>query len=67
MRLKEYAAYRGEEFLTIGTIDEVAAFLGLKKRSVQFMSTITHRRRTEQCGRQNAVCLYPFEEDEDDE
>jgi hypothetical protein len=40
-----YALYKGDNILTIGTIRELALYLGVKERTVMFYSTPTYRKR----------------------
>lgn len=43
--MKEYALYKGEECLAIGTIKELAKQLNVKIRTIQFYTTPTYKRR----------------------
>lgn len=43
--MKEYALYKGEEILAIGTIKEIAEKMGVKKRTIKFYLTPTYRKR----------------------
>lgn len=45
--MKEYAVYKGDDLLVIGTIQECAEFLGVKKETVKFYMTPTYQRRIE--------------------
>lgn len=40
-----YALYKGDDILTIGTIKELAKYLGVKEKTVYFYSTPTYRKR----------------------
>lgn len=40
-----YALYKGDEILTIGTKKELALYLGVKERTINFYSTPTYRKR----------------------
>ena len=40
-----YAAYRGDEWLMDGTLDEIAARTGRKRKSLQLLLTPSFRRR----------------------
>lgn len=40
-----YALYKGDEFLTLGSIKELALYLGVKERTIHFYSTPTYRKR----------------------
>lgn len=42
---KLFAAYRGDEFLCVGTSAEVAEWLGVDVKTVRYMSTPAYRRR----------------------
>lgn len=44
---QEYAVYKGEEFICMGTAREVAEKLGIKPKTVQFLSTPANIRRVE--------------------
>lgn len=41
---KEYAVYKGEDLLVIGTIKECADFLGIKKKTIQHYLTPAYQR-----------------------
>jgi hypothetical protein len=43
---KVYALYHGDEILTIGTMVELAKYLGVSKRTIHFYTTPTHKKRT---------------------
>lgn len=43
--MKEYALYKGEELLSIGTAKEIAEEMGIKVASVYFYQTPTHKKR----------------------
>lgn len=43
--MKEYALYKGEECLAIGTIEEIAKKMGVKKRTIYFYSMPTYKKR----------------------
>lgn len=42
---KMYALYHGDNILTIGTIKELAKYLGVKERTIRFYSTPTYKER----------------------
>ncbi len=42
---KMYALYHGDNILTIGTIKELAKYLGVKERTIKFYSTPTYKKR----------------------
>lgn len=43
--MKEYAIYKGEECLAIGTIKELAKKLKVKERTIYFYTTATYKKR----------------------
>lgn len=43
--MKEYALYKGEECLAIGTIKEIADKMKVKKRTIIFYRTPTYQKR----------------------
>lgn len=50
--MKEYALYKGDELLAIGTIPEIAKELGLKKDTVAYYKTQAYQNRLK---RRNAL------------
>ncbi|AUN43429.1 host nuclease inhibitor [Streptococcus phage vB_SthS_VA460] len=46
MRVKEYALYKGEEIIGMGTKREIAEQLGISVRSVTFYGTQSYAKRT---------------------
>jgi hypothetical protein len=54
---QEFAVYKGETFITLGTAKECAAQLGIKPSSFKWYTTPTGKRRIE--NRKNRdKCLY---------
>lgn len=43
--MKEYALYKGEECLAIGTIREIAKKMNVKERTIYFYTTPTYKKR----------------------
>lgn len=43
--MKEYALYKGEECLAIGTIREIAEKMKVKVRTITFYKTPTYKKR----------------------
>ena len=41
----EYALYKGEEILSIGTIDEIADEMGVQYRTIKYYTTGAYRRK----------------------
>lgn len=42
----EYALYKGDALIIIGTIKEIAEYLEIKEDSVRFYNTPTYKKRT---------------------
>ena len=53
---KEYAVYKGEEILAIGTLQEIAEELKVKVKSIKFYGTESYTKRTTDNARR-LVCL----------
>lgn len=45
--MKEYALYRGEEILSIGTVYEIAKDLGIKVDTVKYYGCNAYKRKIE--------------------
>ena len=60
-----FALYRGDEFVDVGTKEELARKMGVKPSSISFMATPAYRRRNE--GNENRLMAYRLEEDEEDD
>ena len=56
MKEKEYAVYKGECILAMGTIKEIAKTLKIKPKSVKFYGTRVYNGRTSENARR-LVCL----------
>ncbi len=46
--MKDYAIYKGDTFLFVGTREECAKYLGVNKKTISFYSTPAYRKRIEQ-------------------
>lgn len=57
---QRYALYRGEEFVDVGTADELAERHGIKPESVRFMSTPSFHKH----GTDEKLMAYKIEEGE---
>jgi hypothetical protein len=42
---KQYAVYKGDDLLAIGTAEEISEKLGIKKETVYFYVSPAHKRR----------------------
>lgn len=65
---KEYALYKGDNFICIGTIKEIAQIMGVKERTVYWWSTPAARRRGQRNKLKkvpNRKILIKVEDDED--
>lgn len=51
MQVKEYALYKGEELLAVGTKREIAKQLGVSASTVGYYGTPVYARRTSDNGR----------------
>jgi hypothetical protein len=47
-QLNDYAIYRGDEFIALGTIKELADFMGVKEASIRFWSYPSYLNRIKQ-------------------
>lgn len=61
--MKEYALYKGDECLSIGTIKEIAQDLKVSKETVRFYGTDTYKNRLSKRKVKNARELVELEED----
>ena len=55
----EYAAYKGEDIIGVGTIDELAKTTGFTKQTLKFSATPTARKRN----KGNKLVLYKIEDE----
>ena len=46
----EYAIYKGDSFIDLGTAQELSERLGIKERTIKYYATNTHHNRTAQEG-----------------
>lgn len=46
MKINEYALYKGDKLMIIGTINKIANSLNIKSESVKFYKTPTYKKRT---------------------
>ncbi len=60
---KEYAIYKGEDLIMIGTVKEIAKHLEIKEKSVLFYQTPTYLKRHRNSKKQNYKILIKIEED----
>ncbi|HSH24199.1 MAG TPA: hypothetical protein VLA13_01475 [Massilibacterium sp.] len=48
--MNEYAVYKGDKFVTIGTVEELSKELGVKQETVRFYATPSYRKRKKENG-----------------
>lgn len=63
----EYAVYRGDKFITVGTAKECAEELGIKVSTILYKSRPTYKRRIAKAkgGNTDAMIVIRLEEDEE--
>jgi len=61
MMEKEYAVYRGDEFLMMGTTDECVDYLGLTKTSFHYYHSPSYIRRLEEREVTKAIVVVKLE------
>lgn len=62
-RNKIYAVYKGEEFITTGTLQELAEYFGVAYGTIKFMTTPAYRRRCK--GGKNRRELFLLDDDKE--
>lgn len=62
--MRDYALYRGEELLCIGTIKELAEYHGVSINTIMFYSTPSWRKRREGSERGNYLEVIRLEDEE---
>lgn len=62
--MKEYALYKGDELLSIGTISEIAEEQNIKERTVKFYKTPIYEKRIKSRKSKKARILIEIEESE---
>ncbi|MDR4328304.1 hypothetical protein [Bacillus pseudomycoides] len=66
MNLKEYAVYKGESLICIGTIQECAQHMGVFPEAVYFYTTQAYQRRlSERKNPRNYLTVTELEGDEE--
>ena len=64
MAQAEYAMYKGDELLCIGTLDDIAKARGIKKRTAYYYTTRAYRKKLEKRNAKNAIVMVKLEDDE---
>ena len=62
--MKEYALYKGDELLSIGTIQEIAKEQNVQERTVKFYKTRAYEKRIQSRKSKKAKILIEIEESE---
>lgn len=55
----EYALYKGDELIMVGTIKEIAEEMGVQEHTIRFYQSPSYKRR----GKNNRKVLIKIEED----
>lgn len=63
MNIKEYALYKGDEFICLGTIKEIAEFEGVREDTIRFYGTRSYKERLEGRNIRNPKILIKIEDD----
>lgn len=63
--MREYALYKGEDLLAIGTIPEIAKEMGVKKETMTYYKTQAYRNRLKRRNAENGNVriLVPLDDD----
>jgi hypothetical protein len=63
--MKEYAVYKGESMICIGTIKECADHMGVLPETVKFYTTPTYKRRIEKRKNpRNYITVFKLDDEE---
>lgn len=54
MKLKEYALYKGEDLLAMGTAEEIAREIGVKKSTVYYYASDAYKKKVGETNFKNA-------------
>lgn len=63
--MKEYALYKGDEILQIGTISEIAEKQKVKEKTVKFYKTRAYEKRIQNRKSKKAKILIEIEREEE--
>ncbi len=63
--MKEYALYKGDEILQIGTISEIAEEQNVKEKTVKFYKTRAYEKRIQSRKSKKAKILIEIEREEE--
>lgn len=62
-KLKEYAVFKGEEMLAMGTYKEICEKLNISYQTFRYYGTDTYKKRTKEENARRLVCLNDNTED----
>lgn len=64
-KVSEYAVYRGDEFITLGTAKECAEQMNVKVETIKFQASATYKRRLAKRsnGGNNALVVIKIEDE----
>lgn len=63
----DYAIYKGDKFLFLGTKKECADYLGVNEKTIMFYQTPTYLKRREKSKENNYLIVIKIEDDEKEE
>lgn len=63
---REYALYKGDKFLSIGTLKELAEFLKIKYASIRFLNSKAYKKRCKGKNHLELVEMYDVTDQYDD-
>lgn len=61
--IPEFAVYRGDDFITLGTANECAKQLGVTAQSIKFYASPTYKNRNKDGG--NSLVVIRLEDEEE--
>lgn len=65
-RKREFALYKGDTFLTAGTLEEIAEERGVKTETIEYYRyPVAQRRNPSKSGKCNRLVLKPLDDEED--
>lgn len=64
----DYALYKGDKLISIGTIHEIAKELGVQYATIKYLTTEAYKRKlSKRKNPKNYRVLVPIDEDEDED
>lgn len=62
---KYYALYKGDDIITIGTKIQLALYLGVREKTIEYYTTPIYYKRIK--GKKNSIYCVKIEEEEENE